>query len=120
YEKTIHNLALDIQNRTYRPGLSNIFVVTYPKAREVIAANLRDRIVHHFLYNYMSPYWERRFAHGSYACRPKKGPLKASNDLRLFIEKHQRGTGGKPLWYLKIDLQNFFPSIDHRILYGII
>ena len=49
HEKTIHQPILEIENRTYHPVLSNIFIVRQPKPREVIAANLRDRIVHHFL-----------------------------------------------------------------------
>jgi hypothetical protein len=53
YESIIHQLALDIQNRRYCPGKSSIFIVTHPKPREIIAANLRDRVVHHFLYDYM-------------------------------------------------------------------
>jgi|GEM_PF-2893749 len=119
FERTIHELALDIQNRTYHPGLSNIFVVTHPKPREVIAANLRDRIVHHYIYDYMAPYWERRFVPNSYACRTGKGPLKASEDLRLFIRRHNQHRGA-PLFYLQLDVQNFFPSIDLNILYGLV
>ncbi len=119
YEGTVCSLALDIQNRTYSPGMSNIFIVLHPKPREVIAAHLRDRIVHHYIYNYMAPYWEKRFVANSYACRPGKGPLRASLDLRKFIaghERHRRGT----LHYLQLDIQNFFPSIDQKILYDLI
>ena len=119
FEKTIHGLALEIQNRTYHPGLSNIFVVTHPKPREVIAANLRDRIVHHYIHGYMSPHWEKRFVPNSYACRVGKGPLKAGEDLRRFINRHQH-RGGAPLFYLKLDVQNFFPSIDLEVLYAVI
>ena len=119
YEKTIHALALDIENKTYRPSLSSIFVVTHPKPREVIAANLRDRIVHHYIYDYMSPYWERRFVPNSYACRTGKGPLKACEDLRQFIRRYEHHRGA-PLFYLQIDVQNFFPSIDLNVLYKLV
>ena len=119
HERIIHQLALDIENRTYQPTTSNIFVVTHPKPREVIAANMRDRVVHHFIHDYMAPYWERRFVPHSYACRKGKGPLQACHDLRTFIRRHahQRGT---PLHYLKVDIQNFFTTIDLRVLYRII
>lgn len=120
YEKIVYDLCLDIEDRVYRPGLSSIFIVLHPKPREIIAAHLRDRIVHHFVYDYMASYWERRFHPHSYACRPGKGPLQASQDLRRFINRHQRGSGGRPLWYLKLDIQNFFPSIDLNILYGLL
>ena len=119
HERIIHQLALDIENRTYQPIKSNIFVVTHPKPREVIAAHLRDRIVHHFIYDYMSPHWERRFSSRSFACRTGKGPLQAVTDLQVFFRRHarQRGT---PLFYLKMDIQSFFTSIDLKILYRMI
>jgi hypothetical protein len=47
------------------------------------------------------------------------GPLKAGEDLQRFIRRHQR-SGGAPLWFLKIDIQNFFPSIDLDVLYQIV
>ena len=62
YEFEIYRLAYDIYHRRYAPSKSNIFVVLYPKPREIIAAHLRDRIVHNYIYNYMSPFWERRFS----------------------------------------------------------
>ena len=119
HESIIHQLALDIENRTYQPTTSNIFVVTHPKPREIIAANMRDRVVHHFIYDYMAPHWDPRFVPTSYACRPGKGPLQACHDLRAFIRSHarQRGT---PLYYLKVDIQNFFTTIDLKVLYRLI
>jgi len=119
YEHIIHQLALDIENRTYHPGLSNIFVVLHPKPREVIAAHLRDRIVHHFVYDYMSPYWEKRFVPNSFACRVGKGPMRACDDLERFIRNYYRHSG-VPLYYLQLDVQNFFPSIDLNVLYRLI
>jgi RNA-directed DNA polymerase len=119
HESWIHGLALDIQNNRYKPGMSTIFVVTKPKPREVVAASLRDRVVHHFIYDYMAPYWEKRFVSQSYACRKGKGPLQAGRDLEAFFLRHER-SGGAPLWYLQVDVQSFFPSIDLNILYEII
>ena len=119
HEQFIYSLALEIENRTYKPLKSNIFIVSKPKYREVIAAHLRDRIVHHFLYEHMAPYWEARFVYQSYACRPGKGPLMAGRDLETFVRHYYRGHRD-PLYYLKVDVQSFFPSIDHRILKNIV
>ena len=119
HERVIHQLALDIENRSYRPTIPNIFVVTKPKYREVIAAHLRDRIVHHVIYHYMAPYWERRFVPQSFACRPGKGPLAAVQDRERFIRGYYRRST-RPLHYLKVDVQSFFPSIDHGVLWEIL
>ncbi len=67
----------------------------------------------------MAPYWEKRFVPNSYACRPGLGPLKAGQDLNAFIRCHMRHVK-TPLYYLKMDVQNFFTTIDLKILYRII
>ena len=81
---------------------------------------MRDRIVHHYIYEYMEKYWERRFVPNSYACRPGKGPLKATLDLQNFIRAHKHGSRGRDLWYLKVDVRSFFSSIDKNILFKLI
>lgn len=88
-------------------------MVFYPKHREIIAAHVRDRLVYHFIYNYMAPYWERRFSPRSYACRKGKGPLQAVKDLQSFIQNYLRhNTGG--LYYFKVDIASFF-SVDGHV-----
>jgi len=120
YEDQLVALAADLRAGTWRPGISQIFVVTTPKPREVIAASLRDRVVHHLLYQHMEAYWERRFLPNSYACRVGKGPLQASKDFRAWVLRRQRGGGAANLWTLKVDIANFFPTIDQHVLFGIL
>lgn len=115
YAQEVYRLASDIVQRRYRPSVSNVFVVFYPKPREIIAAHIRDRIVHHFIHEHMSPYWERRFSPHSYACRQGKGPLLAVRDLRSFV-KGVKAHSSRPLYYLKVDIAAFFPSINLEIL----
>ena len=117
HELMMNDLALNIEHNTYYPGISSVFVVLNPKPREVVAASLRDRVVHHFIHGYMEPYWERRFLPNSYACRPGKGPLAACRDLQKFLHGYGRT---QHLWYLKVDVRSFFPSIDQNILFDII
>lgn len=49
-ERNLTALHRDLITGQYRPGRSICFVVTRPKAREVWAADFRDRIVHHLTY----------------------------------------------------------------------
>ena len=118
HESNLHKLTEALQKRTYRPWKSQIFVVKNPKPREVIAAHMRDRVVHHLLYRYMSPFWERLFVPNSYASREGKGPLQAVADLRSFMRHYHRHRG--PLYYLKVDVQSFFASIDLNVLQAIV
>jgi len=49
-ERNLMDLYYELKDQSYQPGQSIMFVVTKPKAREVWAANFRDRVVHHVLY----------------------------------------------------------------------
>jgi len=118
-EKELAKLAFDLNNRRYRPGLSSIFVVKKPKPREVIAANIRDRVVHRMIYEYMFPYWEKRFFPFSFACRAGKGPLAAVREVEDVLRRHRCATS-VPLHALKVDVSRFFPSLCHEVLLSIL
>ena len=107
-------LYSELNSGGYKPGTSVYFIATQPKYREVWAADFKDRIVHHLLYNIMSPVWEPEFATGSFACRPNKGTLAAINYIHRKLKSHaKRGVFPQ---YVKYDLSNFFVSINKRIL----
>lgn len=65
----------EINNRTYTIGSSIAFIVKFPKYREVFAASLRDRTVHHLIMNELLPCFENAFAPQAYSCRVGKGVL---------------------------------------------
>lgn len=115
FETWISRLAKEIITRKYVPRPSTVFIVTKPRPREIVAAHLLDRVVHHFICNHLEPWWERRFDRRSYACRPGKGTLAASRDLRDFVRGYQ-AHNSHPLWYLKVDVKAFFPSMDRSVL----
>jgi RNA-directed DNA polymerase len=114
-ERNIMQLHHDLNTGAYQPGASICFVVTHPKPREVWAADFRDRIVHHLLYNHIGARIERTFIADSCACIPGRGTLYAAERLeakaRSITQNWQR-----PAHYLKCDLANFFVSIDKRVL----
>lgn len=99
----------------YRPGRSICFVVTRPKAREVWAADFRDRIVHHLLYNHIGPRIERSFIADSCACIPGRGTLYAAKRLESKIRSASQNWS-RPAYYLKCDLANFFVAINKPVL----
>ncbi|AZC30080.1 Retron-type RNA-directed DNA polymerase [Pseudomonas chlororaphis subsp. piscium] len=105
----------DLIAGTYRPGRSICFVVTRPKAREVWAADFRDRIVHHLLYNHIGPAIERSFIADSCACIPGRGTLYAAKRLESKIRSASQNWS-KPVYYLKCDLANFFVAINKQVL----
>lgn len=114
-EHNLRDLHDELADGSYTPGRSICFVITRPKPREVWAAEFRDRIVHHLLHNRIAPRFYRRFIADSCACIPGRGTLYAVQRLetkaRSVTQNWQR-----PAYYLKLDLANFFVSIDKHIL----
>jgi len=112
-------LQKELQNHTYRPGRSVCFVVTYPKPREIFAADFRDRIVHHLLISILERYFDKRFIYSSFACRKEKGTLKATT----YLDKLTRQISNnytKQIYYGQFDIKSFFCSINKNTLEKII
>ncbi|AUR52796.1 hypothetical protein [Aquella oligotrophica] len=72
-EVNLLNLSTELQNKSYQPSRCVCFVVEKPKLREIIAADFRDRVVHHVLIERLTKIFEPLFIHDSYACRVNKG-----------------------------------------------
>ena len=115
-ERNLCRLRDDLVAGSYRPGRSICFVVLRPKPREVWAADFRDRIVHHLLYNQIAPRFYAQFIADSCACIPGRGTLYAARRLEHKI-RSVTANWSRPAFYLKCDLANFFVAIDKRILW---
>ncbi len=109
----------ELLERSYRPATSICFYTEKPKRREIFAADFRDRVVHHLIYNQIAPQWERVFIHQSYACRTEKGTHRAATDLQKML-RSATANGKRRVYYLKLDIHNFFMTIDRQILYQLI
>jgi RNA-directed DNA polymerase len=105
-------LQKDLTERTYRPGPYTSFHIHEPKRRLISAAPFRDRVVHHALCNITVPYFEKSFMADSYANRVGKGTHRALDRCTHFARRHK--------YVLQCDIKQFFPSIDHAILRGIL
>ena len=117
-----HNLLAlheELTSGGYRPGRSICFAISRPRPREVWAAEFRDRIVHHLLYNQVADRFYRRFIADSCACIPGRGTLYAAQRLEAKV-RSQTQNWAKPGFYLKCDLANFFVSIDKRVLWPLL
>ena len=114
-ENNLRDLHDELEDGSYQPGRSICFVITRPKAREVWAGQFRDRIVHHLLHNHIAPRFYARFIADSCACIPGRGTLYAAERIEAKVRSITQNWT-KPAFYLKLDLANFFVSIDKRIL----
>ena len=112
-------LQEELTSGSYRPERSVAFIVTKPKVREIFASQFRDRVVHHLLYNYLSPIYEPRFIYDSWACRPGKGTHRAMERLQDFTWQASQGGRLREAYYLQMDIKSFFTTIDKNKLFEI-
>ena len=116
-ESNLLALFDELHSDQYALGRSICFVITRPKPREVWAAEFRDRVVHHLLYNFISPRFHAKFIANSCACIPGRGTLYGGERLEHAIRSITHNWS-RPAHYLKMDLANFFVAIDKHILFA--
>ena len=116
YETKLFKLYEDIKNKEYKISPSICFVSFKPVQREIFAADFRDRIVHHLIYNYISPFFERLFINDTYSCRIGKGTSYGIKRLNHFIRSCSDNYN-RDCYILKLDIEGYFMSMDHIILY---
>ncbi len=116
FERKLFELYQEIKNKEYQISPSICFVIKEPMIREVFAADFKDRIVHHLIYNYISPFFERLFINDSYSCRVGKGTSYGIKRLDHFIRSCSNNYN-KDCYVLKLDIKGYFMSMDRSILY---
>ena len=104
-------LQSQLLNKTYQPYSYRKKVILEPKIRLIEAPAYRDRIVHHALHHFLSPFYERFFIKCSYACRPGRGIHRAADCVQRFLRK-----GGQNLYVCQIDVSKYYASINHNRL----
>jgi len=88
-------------------GHYHFFTVHDPKERVICAASFPERVLHHAIMNVCEPVLERYAIHDSYACRTGKGMHAAVLRAQAFTRRYP--------WYLKLDIRQYFASIDHAV-----
>lgn len=111
----LSKLCDEVNNRTYRPGISRCFAVLNPKPREIWAAEYRDRVIHHIIVSHVEPLYEPSFSKKSFACRRGMGHHACIIDFQNQVRKISSG-GRLTVWALKLDIGSFFVTIDRPIL----
>lgn len=107
-EDSLHRLARELREETYRPEEHRHFLIHEPKERWISAAPYRDRVAHHAVCNVIEPFLDRRLIFDCWANRRGKGSHRA-------VLRYQR-FAGRFRFALKMDIRKYFPSMDHEIL----
>jgi retron-type reverse transcriptase len=107
-EPALIALQRELESGAYAPGRYRLFTIYERKPRRIAAAPFRDRVVHHALMNRIEAPLDQTFIHDSYACRKGKGVHRAVTRYQRWAQRYT--------YALKMDVQQYFPSIDHDIL----
>lgn len=111
-EEEIDRLHKELLTKTYRHGKYRLFKIYDPKERNIAAAPFKDRVVHHAVHDVIEPIIDKTFIYDSFACRKDKGTHKAVDRAQGFLRANKFCFHG--------DIKQYFPSINHRIIKGIL
>lgn len=114
-ETRCDQLYQDIVRGAYRHGPYRTFVRHDPKRRVIAAPSVRDQIVHYCIVAAIGPMFEQSFHPHSYASRPGKGVLAAVATVHRWIRDCSDG-GRRQCFALRMDIRQYFASVDHGIL----
>ena len=115
YEHNIFKLHKEIITGIYKIKPSICFINYKPVQREIFAADFRDRVVHHLVYNYIAPIFEKTFINDSYSCRVGKGTHYGIKRIDHFIRSCSENYH-KNCYILKLDIKGYFMSIEKTLL----
>ena len=110
-ERKVLELADEIFNRSYTPRPGICFIVDKPVKREIFDADFRDRLVHHYIFNQLSPLFEKRFIYDTYSCRIGKGTSCGIKRVMKFVRSCSDNYRSD-CYILKLDISGYFMSIQ--------
>ncbi len=113
-EDNIFSLYEDVKNNTYQHSPYTYFQIFDTKKRDIYKAEVRDRIIHQIVYDYLLTVFEPHFISDSYASRKYKGQYRALKSFCYYI-KLANGKG-KECSVLKCDVRKYFDNVDHSRL----
>ena len=116
FEDEIFQLYDEIRTGNYTPSRSICFIVDTPVKREIFAANFRDRVVHHLIYNYIAPIFDKTFINDSYSCRLGKGTHYGIKRIDKFMRSCSQNYS-KDAYILKLDIKGYFMAINRGLLF---
>ncbi len=116
YEHNLLQLAAEISERRYKPRPCIAFIINNPVKREIFAADFRDRVVHHLLYEGIYHIVDKKLIHDTYSCRVGKGTLYGINRMNAFIRSCTKNYQ-QDAYILKLDISGYFRNIQHDVLW---
>lgn len=118
-EKNLFSLHYSLKNNSYNHDKYKKFIISDPKRRIINKATVKDRITHHSIVRQIESFYDKKFIQNSFSSRKNKGLHKGVKTLNKQILKISKNNT-KNIYYLKCDINKFFDSVNHQILFNIL
>lgn len=118
-EQNIFKLHRDLKNKVYKHWPYKGFFINDPKKRHIHKAQVRDRVLHHAMFQVINPIFEPTFFTNSFSCQVGKGSHRGVRVLGRILRR-ESCNNTLTCYVLKCDVRKFFDSMDHRILLEIL
>jgi len=116
FEANIFALFDELVEKRYEPKPSICFIVDRPVKREIFAGDFRDRVIHHFIFNSISPIFEKTFINDTYSCRQGKGTHYGIRRIDRFIRSCSENYT-EDCYILKLDIKGYFMTMNRKLLF---
>lgn len=117
-EENLLTIQRSLINQSYQHQGYKKFYIKDPKMRLIHKATVADRLIHHLVSTYLEEIFEGEFITHSYSSRKNKGTHRAVLTLQEMATRISNQ--GKICWVLKLDIKQFFASVNHNILITIL
>lgn len=103
-----------MKRQRYRPGPYHRFAVYGPRKRIISIPDFEDRIVQIAVHRTLLKFYQPKYIRHSYACVRGRSLQMAVEQIRRNMQETLRRYGDA--WVLRMDVRNFFGSIDREVL----
>lgn len=110
-EGNILRLHESLVNKTYRTPEYRTITIKEPKVRVISILPYIHRIVHHAIMNILRPMFVSNFTAFTYGCIKGRGIKAGFTAIKDALKDHVNTE-----YCLQLDVQKFYPSINHTIL----
>ena len=117
YASNIARIKYILDNKLYKPGKYNIFLIKEPKVRLIMSQSITDKIINHLVSKYiLESVFDRLLIDNNIATRVGRGTHYGINKLKTYLNIHIN----EDLYILKYDIKKYFFNISHGLLKRII
>ena len=113
YSLNVSKIKDVFDNKNYKVGKYNIFLIREPKYRIIMSQEIFDKLINHVVARkFLLPVLEKTLINTNVATRVNKGTHYGIKYLKKYLNELK----GNIIYALKFDISKYFYNINHNIL----